>query len=74
MVAYLTAGLEKVFSIDTAVGFVSHAQPRPCMMNRPIFNGHLDATLAALFVAGVVATSICDVIDSREAKSSPPVA
>jgi carbon starvation protein len=37
-------------------------------MNRIVFNDYLDAILAALFVAVVVATLIYSVVDSRKAR------
>jgi carbon starvation protein len=83
VICTLTAGLEKVFSTDTAVGFVSHAlkfgkamaagtvlAPAKTLneMNRIVLNDYLDAILAALFVAIVVATLIYSVVDSRKAR------
>jgi carbon starvation protein len=82
VVTTVTAGLEKVFSPDPAVGFVSHAwrfsealsagkllAPAKTAetMGRVIFNDYVDATLAALFVAVVLATVIYAVIDVRKA-------
>ncbi len=86
VVCTVTAGLEKVFSPDTAVGFVSHAwrfsaalaaghvlapASSAATMGRVIFNDYLDATLAALFVAVVVAMVIYGWIDSRRALGTP---
>ncbi len=86
LVCTLTAGLEKVFSPDPAVGFVSHAwrfsdasgagqgagagQDDWATMSRVIFNDYVDATLAALFVAVVLATVIYAVIEVRKALGS----
>ena len=82
VVTTVTAGLEKVFSGNPAVGFVSHAlkfsnaleagkilAPAKSLetMSRVIFNDYLDATLAALFVIVVVATVFFGLIDSRKA-------
>ncbi len=82
VVTTVTAGLEKVFSPDPAVGFVSHAwrfsealsagkllAPAKTAetMGRVIFNDYVDATLAALFVAVVLATVIYAMIDVRKA-------
>jgi len=82
VVTTVTAGLEKVFSPDPAVGFVSHAwrfsqalsagqvlAPAKTMetMSRVIFNDYVDATLSALFVGVVLATLIYAVIDVRKA-------
>ena len=82
----VTAGLEKVFSPNTAVGFVSHAMkfgaaesagqilaPAKTLheMNRVIFNDYLDAGLAGLFVAIVLIMVVHGVIDARKALGNP---
>ncbi|MGP0061026.1 MAG: carbon starvation CstA family protein [Beijerinckiaceae bacterium] len=82
VVTTVTAGLEKVFSPDAAVGFVSHAwkfsqalsegkvlAPAKTLetMSRVVFNDCVDAALAALFVGVVLATLIYAVIDVRKA-------
>ncbi|MGO9830982.1 MAG: carbon starvation CstA family protein [Myxococcaceae bacterium] len=69
VICTVTAGLEKVFSPDPAIGFLRHAAkfgnavaanqvlaPAKSLadMNRVIFNDYLDATLAALAVAIVL--------------------
>jgi carbon starvation protein CstA len=59
LVCTLTAGLEKVLSPVPAIGFVSHA------------NDYVDATLAALFVAVVVAIAVFGVIAIRRALGNP---
>ena len=81
-----TAGLEKVFSPDTQVGFVSHAlrfadaaagghvlAPAKSLqeMSRIVFNDYVDATLAGVFVAIVVVMVIYGVTQSRKALSNP---
>jgi carbon starvation protein len=88
VVCTVTAGLEKVFSTDTAVGFVSHAlkfgqavasgqvlAPAKTLaeMDRVIFNDYLDATLAFLFAAIVVATVIYGLISIRNALGTPKI-
>ncbi len=88
VVCTVTAGLEKVFSTDTAVGFVSHAlkfgqavasgqvlAPAKTLaeMNRVIFNDYLDATLAFVFGAIVVATVIYGLISIRNALGTPKI-
>ncbi|MGD0764222.1 MAG: carbon starvation CstA family protein [Roseiarcus sp.] len=85
VVTTVTAGLEKVFSPDPAVGFVSHAwrfsdalaqgkvlAPAKDLatMSRVIFNDYVDATLAALFVAVVLTVLVYAVIDVRKALGS----
>jgi carbon starvation protein len=82
----VTAGLEKVFSPDTSVGFISHAlrfghavaagqilAPAKTLneMNRVIFNDYLDAGLAGLFAVIVVIVVIYGVIDARKALGNP---
>jgi carbon starvation protein len=82
----VTAGLEKVFSPDVQVGFLSHGikfanaaasgqvlAPAKSLgeMGRIVFNDYVDATLAGVFAAIVVATVIYGVIQSRKAFSNP---
>jgi carbon starvation protein len=80
------AGVEKVASADPAVGFLAHAQkfgnalaadqvlaPAKSLsdMGRIIFNDYVDATLASLFVAVVVAMVVYGVIGIRKALGTP---
>jgi len=82
----VTAGLEKVASSNPAVGFISHAikfgnalaanqvlAPAKNLdqMSRIIFNDYVDATLAAMFVAVVVAMVVYGVISIRKALGTP---
>jgi carbon starvation protein len=82
----VTAGLEKVFSSNPAVGFVSHAikfgdaaaastilAPAKSLheMNRIVFNDYLDASLAGLFVAIVLTMVVYGVISARRAMGNP---
>jgi carbon starvation protein CstA len=82
VVTTVTAGLEKVFSTNPDVGFVSHAlkfgsavatgrvlAPAKTLdeMNRIISNDYVDATLAALFVAVVLASVVYGLISIRKA-------
>jgi carbon starvation protein len=82
----VTAGWEKAFSPNPAVGFVSHAlkfgsavlesqvlAPAKTLseMRRVIFNDYLDATLAAVFAAIVVTTVIYAIINIRRALGTP---
>jgi carbon starvation protein CstA len=86
VVCTVTAGLEKVFSPDAAVGFLSHARrfgdavaagkvlaPAKTLaeMSRVLFNDYVDATLAGLFAAIVVAVVIYGIIDARKALGNP---
>ena len=88
LVCTLTAGLEKVFSSVPAIGFVSHAwrfsdalsagkvlAPAKSVeeMQRVIVNDYVDATLAALFVAVVLAMAVYGVIAIRRALGTPRV-
>ncbi len=83
-----TAGLEKVFSPNPNVGFVSHAlkygdalaagqllAPAKTLaeMSRIVFNDYVDATLAGLFVLVVVATVIYGLINIWKALGNPQV-
>lgn len=82
----VTAGLEKVFDPDPAVGFISHAiqfssaaaanrilAPATTLdqMRRVIFNDYLDAGLAALAVALVIVMIIYAIIEIRKAMHTP---
>lgn len=86
VICTVTAGLEKVFSPDPAVGFLSHAAkftaavthntilaPAQTIetMNRVIFNDYLDAGLAALAVALVVVMIVYAVIEIPRAMRTP---
>jgi carbon starvation protein len=77
LVCTLTAGFEKVFSSTPAIGFVSHAwrfsdalsagkilAPAKTVeeMQRVIVNDYVDATLAALFIAAVLAMAVYGMI------------
>jgi carbon starvation protein len=82
----VTAGLEKVFSPNPAVGFLAHAlkfgaaaaagqvlAPAKTMhqMSQIIFNDYTDATLAAVFAAVVVTMVVYGVLDVRKARGNP---
>ena len=82
----MAAGLQKVFSPDPNVGFVSHAlkysnaitsgqllAPAQTFgeMSRIVFNDYVDAVLAALFVLVVVATVVYGLMAIRRARASP---
>jgi len=86
VVCTTVAGLEKVFSPDPNVGFISHAlkygeaiaagqllAPAKSVaeMTRIVVNDYIDATLAAVFVLVVVATVIYALIDIWKALASP---
>jgi carbon starvation protein len=82
----VTAGLEKVFSPNPAVGFVSHGlkfgaamaagkllAPATSMhqMAQVVFNDYVDATLAGVFAALVVTMVIYGIIHCRKAMGNP---
>jgi carbon starvation protein CstA len=86
VICTVTAGLEKVFAPNPAVGFVSHAlrfgdalannqllapATTPGQMSRMIINDYIDAFLAAAAVAIVVVMVIYAVIDIRKAMGTP---
>jgi carbon starvation protein len=86
VVCTVTAGLEKVFSPNPKVGFLSHAQkfsealasqqvlaPAKSLqeMSRVIFNDYLDAALAALAVAIVLVVVVYGFIRVRQARATP---
>jgi len=88
VICTVTAGLEKVFSADTKIGFLSHARqfgdaiaagkvlaPAKSMadMSRVVFNDYIDATLAALFVAVVLTMVVYGYISIRRAQSAPGI-
>ncbi|HEY1873120.1 MAG TPA: carbon starvation CstA family protein [Steroidobacteraceae bacterium] len=82
----VTAGLEKVFSPNPKVGFLSHAgkfsqalasqqvlAPAKSLseMSRIIFNDYLDAALAAAAVAIVLIMVVFGVVRIRQARATP---
>src|SRR5205807_947307 len=86
VVCTTVAGLEKVFSPDPAVGFISHAfkygsamaagqllapAKTAAEMTRIVLNDYVDATLAGVFVLVVVATVIYGLINIWKALASP---
>jgi carbon starvation protein len=86
VVCTVTAGWEKAFSANPAIGFLAHADkfggalaagkilaPAKTLgdMGRVVFNDYLDATLAILFVAVVVSTLAYAVISVRKALGTP---
>ena len=86
LVCTLTAGLQKVLHSSPAISFVAHAQrfseaaaagkilaPAKTMeeMQRIIFNDYVDATLAIVFVAVVVAMAVYGIIGVRRAIGNP---
>jgi carbon starvation protein len=88
VICTVTAGLEKVFDPNPAIGFLSHAikfgnalaanqilapAKSAAEMSRVIFNDYLDASLAAAAVAIVVLMVIYAVVDIRKARGTPKV-
>jgi carbon starvation protein len=86
LICTVTAGLEKMFNPNPAVGFLSHAlkfgnavaanqvlAPAKTLadMKRVIFNDYLDATLAGLAVAIVLITAIYALFSIRKARIDP---
>jgi len=86
LVCTLTAGLEKAFSSNPKIGFLSHAEkfsqalnaqqvlaPAKSLgeMSRIIFNDYLDAALAILAVAIVLTVMVYGVLRIREARGTP---
>jgi carbon starvation protein len=86
VVCTVTAGLEKVFSPDPNVGFVSHAlkygdaiaagqllapAKTAAEMTRIVVNDYIDAALAAVFVLVVIATVIYGVKSIWRALATP---
>jgi carbon starvation protein len=86
MICTLTAGLQKIFSGNTSIGFISHAAkfsdaiaankiigPAKSMadMNRIVSNDYVDATLTSLFVMVVGAILVYGLIDIRKALMDP---
>src|SRR5205807_4800788 len=86
LVCTVTAGLEKVFSANPKVGFLSHAAkfsraladsqvlaPAKSLreMSRVVFNDYLDAALAALAVGIVVTVVAYGIIRIRAARATP---
>ena len=84
----LTAGLQKLFHPDPAVGFLAHAgkfaaaagagqvlAPAKTLeeMQRVVFNDYVDAALAALFVAIVLAMLGYGIVWIRRALASPRI-
>ncbi len=82
----VTAGLEKVFSPNPAIGFLSHAfkfgaaaaveqvlapAKTTHQMSQIIFNDYTDATLAAVFAAVVITMVIYGLVDVRKARGNP---
>ena len=86
VVCTVTAGLEKVFSSNPKVGFLSHAAkfsqalasqqvlaPAKSLaeMSRVIFNDYLDAALAALAVSIVIVVVAYGILRIRQARATP---
>ena len=84
----LTAGLQKIFHPAPGIGFIAHARyfgdalatgkilaPAKSMaeMQKIVFNDYVDSTLAAIFVAVVIAVLIYGLIGIRKALSPPHV-
>jgi carbon starvation protein len=88
LICTLTAGWQKLFHPNPAVGFLSHASkfgdalaagqmlaPAKTVeeMNRIIFNDYVDAALCGLFIAVVLSMVVYGVIAIRQALANPNV-
>jgi carbon starvation protein len=88
LICTLTAGLQKLFHPDPAIGFLAHAAkfsaaaaggqilaPAKTLeeMQRVIFNDRIDAALAGLFVVVVLAMLFYGIAAARKALASPHV-
>ena len=88
LICTVTAGLQKLFHPAPSIGFIAHAQvfgsalasgkilapaKTAAEMQKVFFNDCVDATLAALFVAIVLAMLVYGLISIRKALSSPVV-
>ena len=86
VICTVTAGVEKVFNPNPAIGFLAHAArmssaiasgqvlaPAHSLgeMSRLVFNDYVDATLAALFAAVVISVVVYAIIDIRKALGTP---
>jgi carbon starvation protein len=86
VICTVTAGVQKVFSTDPAIGFLAHAAkfsdavaanrllaPAKSMqeMSRVIFNDYVDATLAGVFAVIVVTMVVYGVLACRRAMGNP---
>jgi len=88
LICTLTAGLQKIFHPNPAIGFWAHAQKfgealaqgkvlAPAknleQMSQIVFNDYVDMWLAVAFVAVVIAMLVAGLISIRKALSSPKV-
>jgi carbon starvation protein len=86
IICTLTAGWQKLFHSDPAIGFLSHAAkfsaavagskvlaPAKTMeeMQRVIFNDYVDAGLTAIFILVVLAMMVAGVVTIRKAIANP---
>ena len=85
LICTLTAGLQKVFDSDPAIGFLSHASRfgtalaegkllAPAQnigqMRQIVFNDYVDATLAFVFVLVVVCIFVFGLLEIRRARAN----
>jgi carbon starvation protein len=88
LICTVTAGLQKLFHPNPSIGFIAHAQvfgsalasgkilapaKSAAEMQKIFFNDCVDATLAALFVAIVLAMLVYGLVSIRKALSNPVV-
>jgi carbon starvation protein len=88
LICTLTAGWQKLFHPNPAIGFLSHAgkfsdalaagtilAPAKTVeeMNRIIFNDYIDAALCGLFIAVVLSMVVYGILAIREALANPNI-
>jgi carbon starvation protein len=88
LICTLTAGWQKLFHPNPAIGFLAHASkfgdalatgqilaPAKTVeeMNRIIFNDYVDAALCGLFIAVVLSMVVYGVVAIRKALANPNV-
>jgi carbon starvation protein len=88
LICTLTAGWQKLFHADAAIGFLAHAAKFAAAaadgkvlapaktaeeMSRVVFNDYVDAGLTAIFMAVVIAMVVAGVRTVVKARSNPDI-